>query len=94
MRRNRRGMTLVELLAAIAIAGLVLLSAILLLNGVVDTSNRMVADADSSIATATTGAELRDALGAAFATCDTTERFDASEHAMSFSTRCPSPEGW
>jgi len=94
MRGNRRGTTLVELLAAIAIAGLVLLSAILLLNGVVDTSNRMLSDADSSTSTATTSAELRDVLSAALATFDTTQRFDATPQAMSFSTRCPSSEGW
>ena len=94
MRGNHRGTTLVELLAAIAIAGLVLLSAILLLNGVVDTTNRMVSDADSSTTTATTNAELRDVLGAALATLDTTQRFDATPQSMSFSTRCPSPEGW
>ena len=87
-------MTLVELLAAIAIAGLVLLSAILLLNGVMDTSKRVVADADSATSTATARASLRDVLAGAFATFDTLQRFDATDQTVSLSTRCPSPGGW
>lgn len=87
-------MTLIELLAAITIAGLVLLGAVFLLSGVDDAAKRVIADAESITANANPSLELHDLFAGAFATFDTSQRFEGNERAMTFSTRCPAREGW
>jgi len=94
MRGDRSGMTLVELLAAIAVAGLVLLGAVLLLDGVEDSARRARQEAERLASGAHGSGELRELLDATFASFDTTERFEGGERAMVFSTRCPTPDGW
>jgi hypothetical protein len=87
-------MTLIELIAALALAGFVLLGAILLLDGVDDTRNRIARDARSMTADGTAADALRDLLANAWPTFDTARRFDAGERELVFSTRCPAPAGW
>jgi hypothetical protein len=87
-------MTLIDLLAAITIAGLVLLSAALLLDGVADSAKRIAIESGAIGADGAGASELRELFGGAVATFDTTSRFEGDERALEFSTRCPAPEGW
>jgi hypothetical protein len=87
-------MTLIDLLAAIAVGGLVLLGAVLLLNGVEDTARRARDDAERMTADASPSAELRELFNDVFASFDSTQRFEGDERSMSFSTRCAAAEGW
>lgn len=94
MRSDRAGMTLIELVGAITIAGFVLLGAVLLLDGVQDTGKRIVHEAGAITADATAGRLLQQLLTNTFATFDTTRRFDGTERAFAFSTLCAAPQGW
>jgi prepilin-type N-terminal cleavage/methylation domain-containing protein len=94
MRAERRGMTLVELIAAIAIAGLVLLGALLLLDSVSDSVRRIENDAAAVTADGTTFGLLHQLLNDATATFDTTKRFEGDDHGFTCWTRCREPQGW
>lgn len=94
MCSNRRGMTLVELTAAIAVAGLVLLGALLLLDSVNDGVNRIEHDAASATTAGTTFALLQQLLHDATPGFDTTERFQGDEGAFTCWTKCEHAEGW
>jgi hypothetical protein len=87
-------MTLIELIAAIAIAGIVLLGAILLLDVVDDNSMRLrrdVSQSNDSVATAHLVAQL---LSNASLGSDSMEGFAGSSRDLSFWTRCADPRGW
>jgi prepilin-type N-terminal cleavage/methylation domain-containing protein len=94
MRADRCGMTLVELMAAIAIAGLVLLGALLLLGGVTDSVHRIEDDATSVTAAGTTTRRLHQLLNDATATDDTTKRFEGDQLGFAFWSRCAQAQGW
>jgi prepilin-type N-terminal cleavage/methylation domain-containing protein len=93
-RRARRGVTLLELIIALAIAGLAMLGCVMLLDQLNDSHERIVRD---RAADATGGNEdrmLRRFLADAHTTTDTAERFRGDEHNASYLTLCDTPSGW
>lgn len=91
---DRRGMTLIELIAAIAIAGLVMLGAVLLLDGVNTNVKRIEDDAELVTASGTTLGLLHQLLNDAASSVDTAERFVGDERGFACWTRCARAEGW
>jgi prepilin-type N-terminal cleavage/methylation domain-containing protein len=90
----RRGMTLIEVVAAIAISGLVIAAAAALLDQVNDQGARI---ADASLVASRNGNGrrlLRDLLVDAEPSLDTADRFRGDSTAMAFRTRCPTSLGW
>jgi hypothetical protein len=87
-------MTVVELMAAMAIAGLVLLGALLLLDSVSDSVRRIDDDAASVIAAGAQSGLLHQLLNDAAATFDSSKRYEGDERGFSFWTRCAQPQGW
>jgi prepilin-type N-terminal cleavage/methylation domain-containing protein len=94
MRAERTGFTLVELAAAIVVAGFAMLGAVLLLEAVDDSRARIARDARLIGGGAERSAMLRELLANAFATFDSTRPFEGSEDAVDFWTRCAAPRGW
>ena len=93
-RRNRRGFTLVELLAALAVLGLALAGGALLLDQLTDASGRIAHDR-LVIARDNNGARLlRQLLRDAHLDGDTASRFRGDPRSADFTTMCPSPLGW
>lgn len=91
---SRRGLTLVELLVALAIAGLAMLGGVLLLDQVNDSGGR-IGEQSTHDATAGNGDRiLRRLLADAQSTTDTTRRFRADAHNASYLTMCDAPSGW
>jgi prepilin-type N-terminal cleavage/methylation domain-containing protein len=92
--RSRRGVTLLELIIALAIAGLAMLGCVMLLDQLNDSQVRIGRD---RIADATAGNGdrlLRRLLIDAHTTADTVERFRGDEHNASYLTLCDVPSGW
>jgi hypothetical protein len=87
-------MTLIELIAAIAVTGLVLLGALLLLDGVTAGARRMAEDAASVTAIGTTAGLLHQLLEDASPSGDSAERFAGDEQGFVCWTRCAKVEGW
>ena len=87
-------MTLIELIAAIAIAGLVMLGAVLLLDGVNTNVKRIEDDAELVTASGTTVGLLHQLLSDAAPSVDTGERFVGDERGFACWTRCARAEGW
>lgn len=91
---NRRGMTLVELLIAIAIAGLVLLGGILLLDQLRDSASRIGRDSAANATAGNADHLLRRFLADAHATSDSADFFRGTEHAATYVTLCDTDAGW
>ncbi|HTJ21346.1 MAG TPA: prepilin-type N-terminal cleavage/methylation domain-containing protein [Gemmatimonadaceae bacterium] len=92
--RSRRGLTLLELVVALSISGLVMLGGVMLLDQVGDSDARIVRE---SLGDATAGNGdrlLRRLLVDAQSTTDTVHRFRGDERNASYLTRCDRPSGW
>lgn len=92
--RKPRGVTLLELVVALAISGLAILGGVVLLDQLTDSDKRITQD---SIRDATTGNGdrlLRRLLVDARATTDTAMRFRGDEHNAAYLTLCDTPSGW
>jgi len=96
MRRDRprRGMTLIEIVAAIAIAGFVVASGAALLDQVNDAGARIAAAAASTARTGNGQRLFRELLARAEASVDTNDRFRADSGSVAYLTRCPNAFGW
>lgn len=93
-RRIERGATLVELLVALAIAGLAMVGGLALLDQVQDGDARIAANSLRDARTANGDRMLRALLADARPTTDTSDRFRGDEHNASFLTLCESASGW
>jgi prepilin-type N-terminal cleavage/methylation domain-containing protein len=92
--RSRRGLTMFELIIALALAGTVLAGGALLLEELGDANARVFAQAATEAAT-NNGARARDRLFAdARPADDSSERFTGDSRAASFTTLCDTPAGW
>jgi prepilin-type N-terminal cleavage/methylation domain-containing protein len=92
--RNRRGVTLLELIIALAIAGLAILGCVMLLDQLNDSHEHIVRD---RVADATAGngdRMLRRLLVDARTTTDSSERFRGDERNANYLTLCDTPNGW
>jgi hypothetical protein len=87
-------MTLLELVAALAIAGFAILGAILLLDQVDDSTRRITHDAAGDNRDGNGERMLRRLLADAQTTLDTTSRFRGDERSAEFKTLCDTPSGW
>ena len=93
-RRSRGGLTMFELVIALALAGIVLAGGALLLEQLGD-SNARVFSAAAREAAANNGARMLDRLLADAGTADdSSERFAGAPRTASYTTLCDTPSGW
>jgi prepilin-type N-terminal cleavage/methylation domain-containing protein len=92
-RARRTGFTLIELMLALALMGLVFLGMTLLLDQLVDARVRTVAEMDRANGAANGDRVLRSLLENVVAG-DSTSIFVGSRDATTFATWCDAPGGW
>jgi prepilin-type N-terminal cleavage/methylation domain-containing protein len=92
--RSRRGVTLIELIVALAIAGLAILGCVLLLDQLNDSHARIVRQRTADASAGNGDRLLRRLLVDARTTTDTADRFRGDEHTASYLTLCDTPSGW
>jgi prepilin-type N-terminal cleavage/methylation domain-containing protein len=93
-RRERRGFTLLELIAALLLMGLAMLGGLMLVDQLNDQTSRIGTWARKG-ARDGNGERLLDRLFRdAIATTDTTRRFEGTEGSISFWTYCETSGGW
>ena len=93
-RRERRGVTLIELLVALAIAGLAMLGGVLVLDAVRDSDRRIDAETRRDAVEMNGNRLLRRLLADARQTSDTANRFRGDERNASYLAMCDAPAGW
>ena len=93
-RTSRRGVTLLELLVALAISGAAMLGGLALLDQVHDGGARIATNGMLDARIANGDRLLRRLLIDARASTDTSERFRGDEQNASFLTLCDQPSGW
>jgi prepilin-type N-terminal cleavage/methylation domain-containing protein len=94
MSADRRGMTLLEIVLALALSSAVVLGAAMLLDSAHDLTSRISRDG-SRVTREGNGAEwLRRSLRDAAVDPDSTKRFHGEAQFASFRTSCPRPQGW
>lgn len=91
---NRRGVTLVELIIALAISGLAILGCVMLLDQLNDSRDRVVRQRNADASSGNGDRMLRRFLADARTTTDTAERFRGDEHNANYLTLCDTPSGW
>ena len=92
--RSRRGVTLLELIIALAISGLAILGCVILLDQVNDSHERISRERVVAATAGNGDRLLRRVLVDAHTTTDTAERFCGDEHNASYLTLCDTPAGW
>lgn len=92
--RNRRGVTLIELILALGLAGAALLGGILLLDQLGDGSAHIARDRASDNTAGNAERLFRRLLLDARAASDSTERFQGNARTASYMARCDVPGGW
>ncbi|HXT16504.1 MAG TPA: prepilin-type N-terminal cleavage/methylation domain-containing protein [Gemmatimonadaceae bacterium] len=90
----RRGVTLIEVLATLAVAGLVTLGCVLLLQQSSDESGRLVNAGNVSTRGGNGHDELRRLFRDAERSNDTTHAFRGDERSVAAMTRCRTSRGW
>lgn len=93
-RGSRRGFTLVEVLVALALSGLVLLSAHALLSGVGDRAHALALGADTLTARVTGARTLRLLVGQLEVGTPASGPFAGAPGEVSFTSWCDMPAGW
>ena len=93
MRHSRQGITLFELLVALAISGFAMLGGIIL-DQLHDSDARIGQDSKRDAAVGNGDRLLRRLLADARTTTDTADRFRGDERNASFLTLCDMPSGW
>ena len=93
-RGSRRGFTLVEVLVALALSGLVLLSAHALLSGVGDRAHALALGADTLTARATGARTLRLLVGQLEVGTPASGPFAGAPGEVSSTSWCDMPAGW
>lgn len=91
---SRRGVTLLELLVALAISGLAILGCVMLLDQINDSHERIEHERASDAAAGNGDRLLRRLLVDARTTTDSAERFRGDERNASYLTLCDTPSGW
>lgn len=94
MRRLRSGFTLVELVAALAVAGFAMLGGVLLLDQIGDSAQRIARDGAEAPREGNGARLLVRLLADARANEDTTKRFSGDAHTLTFWSSCDVPGGW
>jgi prepilin-type N-terminal cleavage/methylation domain-containing protein len=93
-RVERRGVTLLELLVALAIAGLAMLGGVLLLDQVDDSARRIDAESRRDALDNNGERALSRLLADARGSSDTADRFRGDDQNASFLGLCDMPSGW
>jgi prepilin-type N-terminal cleavage/methylation domain-containing protein len=96
MRRIAKcaGMTLIEIIAALAISGLALLGAILLLHQLTDTGARIGLSASTQASERNGARLLRQLLLDSFVTADSADWVRGDGQSVSLATSCQTSRGW
>lgn len=94
VRRATRGFALIELIAALAITGLLMLGGLALLDQVTDGRGRIARDAARITAEGNGQRLLRQLLLDARPPVDSADRFRGDERTMDVATLCQEPGGW
>jgi prepilin-type N-terminal cleavage/methylation domain-containing protein len=95
VRRGRRGgFTLVEVVIALAVGGMVVLAAHQLFAVVADTADRVPVAARATNRARNQERFLRELLARAEVGSDSAERFNAQPNLIRFISWCPTPGGW
>jgi len=95
MRAARRsGFTLIELTAALSIAGLAIFGGIMLLDQIDDASARIASARVSTMRVANGARALRQLLFETLPSTDTARGLAGTEHSVSFWTMCDVAHGW
>lgn len=93
-RRKRSGVTLVELLVALAISGFAMLGGIMLLDQVNESSAHINDDGNTDAAAGNSDRLLRKVVADARVTADSNTRFRGDERGADFITLCDRSRGW
>ena len=93
-RLERRGFTLVELLSALALSGLVMIGGLLLLDQLTDSTARIVRRGPMLASDANGLRVLRQLLLDARITADSLDRFRGDERSVELTSLCHRPGGW
>jgi prepilin-type N-terminal cleavage/methylation domain-containing protein len=91
---RRRGVTLLELMVALAVTGLSLVAGRLLIETIDDSGRTISAFARRSDTVANADRILRSLLGRAEVSADSLRRFRGDSLAVSFDSWCDRPTGW
>jgi prepilin-type N-terminal cleavage/methylation domain-containing protein len=91
---KRRGFTLLEVLVALAIGGVAIMGARMLLEAVNAHAVRVAAAARQADADSNTELMLRSVLARTSTDGDSAARFDGTTEEVRFPTRCNVPSGW
>jgi hypothetical protein len=90
----RPGMTLLEIVAALGIAGMVMLGGILLLDQVTDSGRRIATDGGVQAYQGNSERTLRRLLREAEPSFDSTRRFRGDARNLEYFTQCQTSSGW
>jgi prepilin-type N-terminal cleavage/methylation domain-containing protein len=93
-RPERRGLTLLELLVALAIAGTAMLGGVMLLDQIRDSARRITVESRRNALEMNGERLLRRLLMDARQTSDTAGRFRGDERNASYLAMCDTPGGW
>jgi prepilin-type N-terminal cleavage/methylation domain-containing protein len=92
--RSRRGVTLLELIIALAISGLAILGCVMLIDQLNDSHDRIVRDRAADAKAGNGDRLMHRLLADARTTPDTADRFRGDEHSASYLALCDTPSGW
>lgn len=92
--RSRRGFTLIELIASLAIVGFAMLGGILLLDQLSDTAERITRDGKFAAREGNGARILHRVLADVSTNADTAKPFRGDEHSADFWSLCDVPGGW
>jgi prepilin-type N-terminal cleavage/methylation domain-containing protein len=91
---DRRGFTLIEIIAALLLIGLAMIGGLALIDQIGDSAGRIAQEASRAARDGNGRRLLRRLLLDAAPSTDTTKRFRGDAHSMELSTRCEVPAGW